>query len=214
MRALYPDFIWRIPTGKKEIFLTFDDGPIPEITEFVLEELDKYKAKATFFCIGGNIEKYPNIFQKVVNQQHTIGNHTFNHLRGWDTEDDIYIDNFKKCEDIIIERCLKLDVGNTTIENRQSNIKPRKFRPPFGRIKRNQAKEILKTHEIVMWDVLTGDYDQSLSKERVLSKTLQHTQKGSIVLFHDSIKASKNMIYALPIVLKHFFEQGYTFKSM
>ena len=214
MRALYPDFIWRIPTERKEIFLTFDDGPIPEITEFVLEELDKYKAKATFFCIGGNIEKYPTIFQKVVNQQHTIGNHTFNHLRGWDTEDDIYIDNFKKCEDIIVERCSIVDVGNTTIENQQSNIKRRKFRPPFGRIKRNQAKEILKTHEIVMWDVLTGDYDQSLSKERVLSKTLQHTQKGSIVLFHDSIKANKNMIYALPIVLKHFSEQGYTFKSM
>ena len=214
MRALYPDFIWRIPTERKEIFLTFDDGPIPEITEFVLEELNKYKAKATFFCIGGNIEKYPTIFQKVVNQQHTIGNHTFNHLRGWDIEDDIYIDNFKKCEDIIAERCSILDVENTTIENWQSNIKPRKFRPPFGRIKRNQAKEILKTHEIVMWDVLTGDYDQSLSKERVLSKTLQHTQQGSIVLFHDSIKASKNMTYALPIVLKHFSEQGYTFKSM
>ena len=214
MRALYPDFIWKIPTREKEIFLTFDDGPIPEITEFVLEQLNKYHAKATFFCIGGNIEKYPNVFQKIVNQQHTIGNHTFNHLRGWDTEDDSYINNFKKCEDIIVERCSILDVGDTTIENRQSNIKHRKFRPPFGRIKRSQAKEILKSHEIVMWDVLTGDYDQNFSKERVLSKALQHTEQGSIVLFHDSIKASKNMMYALPILLEHFSERGFTFKSL
>ena len=214
MRALYPDFIWKIPTKKKEIFLTFDDGPIPELTEFVLAALDKYQAKATFFCIGGNIEKYPHIFQKIVNQQHTIGNHTFNHLRGWDTEDETYIANFKRCEDIIVERCSEFDVSCTNIENRTTNIEKRIFRPPFGRIKRSQAKEILKTHEIVMWDVLTGDYDQSISKERVLSKTLQHTEKGSIVLFHDSIKASKNMMYALPRVLEHFSERGFTFKAM
>jgi peptidoglycan-N-acetylglucosamine deacetylase len=203
MRALYPNFIWRIPSSKKEIFLTFDDGPIPEITEFVLEELNKYQAKATFFCIGGNIEKYPNVFQKVVNQQHTIGNHTFNHLRGWDTEEDIYIENFRKCEDEIFKQIL----------NPKSQI-PNLFRPPFGRIKRSQAKEILKTHEIVMWDVLTGDYDQSLSKERVLSKALQHTEQGSIVLFHDSIKASKNMMYALPKFLEHFSERGFIFKAL
>lgn len=214
MRALYPDFIWKIPTKEKEIFLTFDDGPIPEITEFVLEELNKYQAKATFFCIGGNIEKYPSVFQNIVNQQHTIGNHTFNHLKGWDTEDDVYVDNFKKCEEIIVDRCSLFDVRDTTIENRQSKIGNRKFRPPFGRIKRNQAKEILKSHEIIMWDVLTGDYDQNLSKELVLSKTLQYTIQGSIVLFHDSIKASKNMMYALPIVLEHFSEQGFSFKSM
>ena len=219
MRALYPDFIWRIPTENKEIFLTFDDGPIPEITEFVLEELEKYKAKATFFCIGGNIEKYPDIFQKVVNQQHTIGNHTFNHVRGWDVDDNYYIDNFNECEEIIVDRSSMFDILFSTTEHRTSNTKPkrrshRKFRPPFGRIKRGQAKEILKTHEIVMWDVLTGDYDQSLPKERVLSKTLKHIEKGSIVLFHDSIKASKNMMYALPKVLEHFSEQGYNFKAL
>ena len=219
MRALYPNFIWRIPTEKKEIFLTFDDGPIPEVTEFVLEELKKYNAKATFFCIGGNIEKYPGIFQKVVNQQHTIGNHTFNHVRGWDVEDDYYLDNFNECEEIIVARSSKFDVRESEIEHQTSKNEPKQrshrlFRPPFGRIKRSQAKEILKTHEIVMWDVLTGDYDQSISQERVLSKTLQHTEKGSIVLFHDSIKASKNMIYALPKVLEHFSEQGFVFKSL
>ncbi len=203
MRALYPNFIWRIATEKKEIFLTFDDGPIPEVTEFVLDELEKYKAKATFFCIGGNIEKYPQIFQMVVNQQHTIGNHTFNHVRGWDSEDDYYLDNFRKCEKEIL----------TQIPIPQSPI-PRHFRPPFGRIKRSQANEILKTHKIAMWDVLTGDYDQSISKQRVLSKSLQHIEQGSIVLFHDSIKASKNMMYSLPKVLEHFSEQGFTFKSL
>ena len=202
MRALYPDFIWRIPNNEKEIFLTFDDGPIPEITEFVLEELNKYQAKATFFCIGGNIEKYPDVFQQVVNQHHTVGNHTFNHLKGWDTHDDTYIENFKKCEDLMVNLQLKRHPLATL------------FRPPFGRIKRSQAKEILKSHEIVMWDVLTGDYDQNLSKERVLSKTLQHTEQGSIVLFHDSIKASKNMMYTLPRVLAHFSEQGFSFKSI
>ncbi len=214
MRALYPDFIWKMPSEKKEIFLTFDDGPIPEITEFVLEELEKYQAKATFFCIGGNIKKYPKIFQKVINQQHTIGNHTFNHVKGWDFQDDYYIDNFNKCEDIIVEQCSMSDIRNLFIDHQDSKIELRMFRPPFGRIKRSQAKEILKTHEIIMWDVLTGDYDQSLSKDRVLSKTLQHTEQGSIVLFHDSIKASKNMIHALPRVLEHFSEQDYIFKSL
>jgi peptidoglycan-N-acetylglucosamine deacetylase len=203
MRALYPDFLWRIQTKEKEIFLTFDDGPIPEITEFVLEELNKYQAKATFFCIGGNIEKYPNVFQQVVNQGHTIGNHTFNHLRGWDTTDEDYLENFNKCEEIIKQQ----------LKTQNSKLKTL-FRPPYGRIKRNQYKEIIKTHEIVMWDVLTGDYDQTLSKERVLSKSLQHIEQGSIVLFHDSIKASKNLMYALPRVLEHFSEQGFIFKSL
>ena len=203
MRALYPNFIWKIPTEKKEIFLTFDDGPIPEITEFVLEQLDRYKAKATFFCIGGNIEKYPEIFQKVINQQHTIGNHTYNHVRGWDVKKEYYLDNFKKCETAILSQ----------IPNPKSQI-PNLFRPPFGRIKRSQAKEIIKTHKIIMWDVLTGDYDPNLSKERVLSKVLKHTEQGSIVLFHDSIKASNNMMYALPRFLEHFSEQGFSFKSL
>ena len=203
MRAIYPDFIWRVKTNEKVMYLTFDDGPIPEITEFVLEELKKYQAQATFFCIGANIEKHPDVFQQIVNQGHTIGNHTFNHVRGWNTEDEIYIENFKKCEDIL---------SKSKIENRKSKIEH--FRPPFGRIKRSQAVEILKTHEIVMWDVLAGDYDQSISKETVLKKTLQYSEAGSIVLFHDSIKASRNMMYALPRFLEYFSEQGFTFKKL
>jgi peptidoglycan-N-acetylglucosamine deacetylase len=201
MRAIYPDFLWRVKTDEKVIYLTFDDGPIPDITEFVLEELNKYKAKATFFCIGGNIEKHPNIFQQVVNQGNTIGNHTFNHLKGWNTEDEEYIEDFKKCQKFI----------NSQLTTHNSQLK---FRPPYGRIKKSQAAEIMKTHEIIMWDVLSGDYDQSISKEIVLKKTLKYSEQGSIVLFHDSIKASKNMKYALPRFLEHFSEKQYTFKSL
>jgi len=199
MRALYPDFLWRIPTEEKEIYLTFDDGPIPEVTEFVLEELAKFNAKATFFCIGDNIVKHSNVFQQVVNQGHSVGNHTFNHLKGWNTEKVSYLNNFDLCQ---------VEVEN--MSKQSANF----FRPPYGRIKRNQAKEILKTHEIVMWDVLTADYNQNINKEQVLRKTLQYTEQGSIVLFHDSIKASKNMMYALPRVLEHFSEQGFTFEKL
>ncbi|MEA5457446.1 polysaccharide deacetylase family protein [Arcicella sp. LKC2W] len=199
MRALYPDFLWRIPTKEKEIYLTFDDGPIPEVTEFVMEELAKFNAKATFFCIGDNIAKHSEVFQQVVNQGHTVGNHTFNHLKGWNTEQNVYLNNFDLCQ--------------AEIENK-SKQSTNFFRPPYGRIKRNQAKEILKTHQIVMWDVLTADYDQNINKEQVLKKTLQYTDDGSIVLFHDSIKASKNMMYALPRMLEYFSEQGYAFKKM
>jgi peptidoglycan-N-acetylglucosamine deacetylase len=203
MRAIYPDFLWRVKTDEKVIYLTFDDGPIPEITEFVLEELNKYQAKATFFCIGGNIEKHPDIFQQIVNQGHTIGNHTFNHLKGWHTEDEIYLENFKKCDEAI---------ENNFITHSSYLISH--FRPPYGRIKRSQAAEILKTHEIIMWDVLSGDYDQSISPETVLKKCIQYSEQGSIVLFHDSIKASKNIMYALPRFLEHFSEQGFTFEKL
>jgi peptidoglycan-N-acetylglucosamine deacetylase len=203
MRAMYPDFLWRVKTDEKVIYLTFDDGPIPDVTEFVLDELNKYQAKATFFCIGGNLEKHPDIFQLIINQGHTIGNHTFNHLKGWYTKDEEYLNNFRKCEKIIAEKL---------------NPNPRflipQFRPPYGRIKRSQAKEILKTHEVVMWDVLTGDYDQNISKETVLKKSLQHTEAGSIVLFHDSIKADRNMSYTLPRFLEHFSEKGFRFEKL
>lgn len=197
MRAFYPNFLWKVKTDEKAIYLTFDDGPIPEITEFVLEELDKYQAKATFFCIGDNICKHPTVFQQIVNQGHTVGNHTFNHLRGWDTDDQLYHNNFEQC--------------NAELSN---HVEANFFRPPYGRIKKNQAKKILKTHQIVMWDVLSGDFSQTLSPAVVLQKTIRNTEQGSIVLFHDSIKANKNMSYALPRVLSHFAAQGFSFKKL
>ncbi|MFY7911437.1 MAG: polysaccharide deacetylase family protein [Emticicia sp.] len=198
MRALYPNFVWRKPSDEKKIYLTFDDGPIPEVTEFVLETLQKYQAKATFFCIGDNISKNPDIFRKVIGAGHSVGNHTFNHLRGWASDDVTYLENSVRCK--------------TEIE--KYGIETKLFRPPYGRIKRSQARSLLPNHEIVMWDVLTGDFSQDLSPETVLHKTIKHTEAGSIVLFHDSIKANKRMSYALPRFLEHFSSQGFLFLKL
>ncbi len=198
MRALYPNFVWRKPTQEKIIYLTFDDGPIPEITEFVLETLAKYNAKATFFCIGNNIQKHPDIFQKVINGGHAIGNHTFNHLKGWATDDKIYFENIAQCKDEMTSRGVETNL----------------FRPPYGRIKNSQSKMLLTDYQVVMWDVLSGDFSLKLSPKTVLEKTLKHTEAGSIVLFHDSIKANENMSYALPRFLEHFSEKGFRFETL
>jgi peptidoglycan-N-acetylglucosamine deacetylase len=198
MRALYPNFVWRKSSDEKKIYLTFDDGPISGITEFVLETLEKYEAKATFFCIGDNISKHPKIFQKILNNGHSVGNHTFNHLRGWATENVTYLENVVKCK--------------TEIQRNEHDTKL--FRPPYGRIKRKQANALLPDYEIVMWDVLSGDFSQNLSPEAVLKKTIEHTEAGSIVLFHDSIKANERMSYALPRFLEHFSIQGFQFSKL
>ncbi len=198
MRALYPNFVWRKPTQEKIIYLTFDDGPIPEVTEFVLETLAAYNAKATFFCIGNNIQKHPDIFQKVINDGHGIGNHTFNHLKGWATDDKVYFENIAQCKDEMVSRGVATNL----------------FRPPYGRIKRSQADVVSPDYQIVMWDVLSGDFSLKLSPKTVLEKTLKHTEAGSIVLFHDSIKANENMSYALPRFLQHFSEKGFRFETI
>lgn len=202
MRALYPDFIWRKDKQEKTIYLTFDDGPIPETTEFILETLAQFDAKATFFCIGDNIRKHPAIFEKIISGKHTIGNHTFNHLRGWDTEDAAYLANVKQCE---------VEIGNRI---KWEKNKKKLFRPPHGRIKRSQAKVLLPEYDIIMWDVLTADYDAGLAPDKVLAKTIKYTENGSIVLFHDSIKAHKNMSFALPRFLEYFSERGFRFQSI
>jgi peptidoglycan-N-acetylglucosamine deacetylase len=198
MRAIYPNFIWRKSSDEKKIYLTFDDGPIPKVTEFVLETLEKYNAYATFFCIGDNISKNPTIFQRIINNGHSVGNHTFNHLRGWSTDDVTYLQNVVKCQAVI------------NINGHHSKL----FRPPYGRIKHKQASSLLTDYEIVMWDVLSGDFSQNLSPETVLHKTIKYTEAGSIVLFHDSIKANANMSYALPRFLEHFSSQGFQFSKL
>ena len=198
MRAIYPNFVWRKSANEKKIYLTFDDGPIPEVTEFVLETLEKYNAYATFFCIGDNISKNTTIFQRIINSGHSVGNHTFNHLRGWSTDDVTYLQNVVKCQAVI------------NINGHHSKL----FRPPYGRIKHKQASSLLTDYEIVMWDVLSGDFSQNLSPETVLHKTIKYTEAGSIVLFHDSIKANANMSYALPRFLEHFSSQGFQFSKL
>jgi peptidoglycan-N-acetylglucosamine deacetylase len=191
---LYPQLTWRIPTQEKIIYLTFDDGPVSGPTEFVLDLLEKNKSQATFFCIGDNVLRNPAVFRKIKEKHHTIGNHTFNHLKGWQYSTKEYVENTTKCSEVIGE------------ENRL-------FRPPYGRIKRSQIRA-LSNHSIVMWDVLTHDYLASLSEEKCLKGSIAATRPGSIVVFHDSYKAEKNMTYALPRYIEHFMSQGYMFKSI
>jgi peptidoglycan/xylan/chitin deacetylase (PgdA/CDA1 family) len=186
-----------VPTVEKEIYLTFDDGPIPGPTEFVLDQLEKAGAKATFFCIGENVSKHPAIFQNVVRQGHAIGNHTFNHLKGWNCGVSEYLENIRLCQDEFLKYRLSSII----------------FRPPYGRIKRRQIRA-LKEYTIVMWDVLSHDYSKTISPDYCLRGSVQATRPGSIIAFHDSVKAEKNMSYTLPRFIEHFTRQGYSFKAL
>jgi len=200
---LYPSLTWRISTSKKELYLTFDDGPVTGPTEFVLDTLQKFNIKATFFCIGENIRKYPEVFKKIVHHGHTIGNHTYNHLNGWKTKAADYESNVLLCEDEINTQFLRFE------NLRQTKI----FRPPYGRIKGGQI-EMLSSFKIIMWDVLSVDYNHHLSGEMCLKNTIRATRAGSIIVFHDSFKAEKNLTFVLPRFIEHFVSQGYTFKAI
>lgn len=200
---IYPQLTWRMPfeISNKELYLSFDDGPVPGPTEFVLDTLAKSNIKATFFCIGDNVKKYPNVFSRIIDGGHAVGNHTFNHLSGWRTSLMDYVDNIKMCQ-LIIDK-----------QDSELNLKLPLFRPPYGRITRAQIKA-LSQYEIVMWDVLTHDYARSISTDNCLSGSISATRPGSIVVFHDSLKAEKNMRYVLPRFIDHFASQGYVFKSL
>ena len=194
VKKIFPNYVWDIPSSEKEIYLTFDDGPTPNITNWTLGVLKQYKAKATFFCVGDNIEKHPDIFQDIMNHGHAIGNHTQNHVKGWKTTTKTYLDN--------LEYASKL-------------MSTKLFRPPYGQITPKQSRKIIKLgYHIIMWNVLSLDWDNTVSKETCLDNVINNTKPGSIVVFHDSIKASINMQYALPKVLEHFSKKGYVFKSI
>jgi len=196
---MYPSLTWRIPTQQPELYLTFDDGPVFGPTEFVLETLHKYSIPATFFCIGDNVRKHPEVFKRMVEAGHAVGNHTFNHLNGWKTSLNDYAKNTTLCD-------------QEMLKHRDQKSAPIKlFRPPYGRITRRQIKA-MQPRSIIMWDVLSFDFLQSLSPEKCLRGTAQATRPGSIVVFHDSIKAEKNLLYALPRFIEQFLEKGYSFK--
>ena len=196
LRTVYPECWWKIgEEAEPTIYLTFDDGPIPDVTEFVLEQLDRFSAQATFFCIGDNVRKHRDMLYKVLEAGHMVGNHTFNHLNGWKTDDAVYLENIQKCQE-------------------QLGVETSLFRPPYGRIKKTQVAEVLENYSIVMWDVLTGDFDRTLSAEVCLRKTIQYTKPGSIVVFHDSLKAWPTMRKVLPRMLAHFAERGYSFRAV
>jgi len=203
IKWIFPRYTWDIRNSENKIYLTFDDGPIPEVTEWVLEVLNRYEVKATFFCIGDNIEKHPKIFQEVIQNGHAIGNHTFNHLKGWNFSTEEYIGNALQCEKTI--------EGKSEISSLKSKI----FRPPYGKIKPSQSRILRKRgYKIVMWDVLSLDYDQKISPEQCLENIIQNTVSGSIIACHDSVKAFKNLEYALPRAIEYLKERGFNFERI
>ncbi|MDR6969195.1 peptidoglycan/xylan/chitin deacetylase (PgdA/CDA1 family) [Flavobacterium arsenatis] len=205
VKKIFSRYVWDLPNQEKKVYLTFDDGPTPEITEWTLNQLKQYDAKATFFCIGENIQKHPEIFSKIINEGHSIGNHTFNHLNGWKTSTEDYIENFKQCEDEILKQLHILNL-KSKIYNLKSNL----FRPPYGKIKFAQSRIMRKMgYKIIMWDVLSADFDTNVSPEKCLENVIKNIRSGSIIIFHDSIKASKNLEHALPKTLAFLKENGY-----
>ena len=196
VKALFPNFTWNINTKNKELYLTFDDGPTPEITNWVLSTLKDFNAKATFFCIGNNIEKHPDIYNNILSQGHSIGNHTYNHLKGWKHKTRHYTEDVKRTQLLI-----------------NSNVKL--FRPPYGKLKPKQSLQIQELgYKIILWDVLSFDWEKAVSKEKCLKNVTSAANEGSIIVFHDSIKASQNLKYTLPKVLEYYSKKGYCFKSL
>lgn len=201
-KKMFPNYVWDIPSTDKTIYLTFDDGPTPEITNWTLNTLKQFNAKATFFCIGKNIEKHPDIFKNILDAQHNIGNHTHNHIKGWKTKTKDYIEDIATCEN-----AYKSHIPNPKTINL--------FRPPYGQIKPKQGRKLLALdYKIIMWDILSFDWGKNVSKKNCLENVISKAKSGSIVVFHDSVKASKNMKYALPKVLDFFSNKGYVFKAI
>jgi peptidoglycan-N-acetylglucosamine deacetylase len=193
LKKFYSKAVWRIETNQKEIYLTFDDGPITGLTEWILDELKSFHAKATFFCVGHNIEKNPSVFERIKAEGHTIANHTYNHVKGFHHQTDDYLKNVDRCEQLT-----------------QTKL----FRPPYGRLRKSQYKALLeKKYNIILWDVISYDYEK-ISPETCYALVKKNIKPGSIVLFHDNIKAEKNVSYALRNTLSEFTKKGYAFKAL
>jgi peptidoglycan/xylan/chitin deacetylase (PgdA/CDA1 family) len=193
LQSMMPAYTWRLPTSDKTLFLTFDDGPIPEVTPWVLDTLRAYGARATFFCVGDNVRKHPQIFERLLAEGHAVGNHTFNHLNGWKTPDSVYLDNIEQCEKLVPGRL---------------------FRPPYGRLKPSQRKKITEHYRIIMWDILSGDFDVKTTPAQCLEQVVNSAGPGSIIVMHDSLKAAPNLRPVLPALLEHFTRLGFSFKSI
>lgn len=197
-KMFFSAYVWSLPVDEKTVYLTFDDGPHPTITPWVLDLLQQFNAKATFFCIGNNVDKYPDVYQNILDAGHAIGNHTYRHLNGWKTDDNTYIEDVSAAAQLI-----------------KSNL----FRPPHGRIRSSQAKRIAAAMQrddvrIIMWDVLSADFDASFSGEQCLNNVLENVSAGSIIVFHDSEKAFNNLKYALPKTLESLKDAGFNFRRI
>ncbi len=193
IRYLYPSAIWRMDKDERAVYLTFDDGPIPRVTPWVLDVLDRYGIKATFFMVGDNIRKHPEEFRMVVERGHRIGNHTFNHIRGLSYDINSYLENTDKACRMMM---------NTNL-----------FRPPHGYMSPKQYAELKKRYKIIMWDLVTRDYNRKFNGEQILQKVKKYVRNGSIITFHDSLKSEENIRYALPKAIEWLMEQGYEFKA-
>ena len=190
LRPLWGKVVWRKDPSKKVIYLTFDDGPVPEVTPLVLDLLDEHSIKATFFCVGENVQKHPDTFAQVMSRGHKVGNHTFNHLKGFSVKDEEYYDNIDKAAELIDSKL---------------------FRPPYGRITGKQMKKLRDRYTIIMWDVITHDYNKNLSPETIMRTIKRYSRNGSLVVFHDSIKAKENVLVVLPLAIEYWKSKGYTF---
>ena len=196
VRRIFTDFVWKIPTREKVLYLTFDDGPHPTATPFVLDQLEKYNAKATFFCLGKNVIKHPSIYSRIIQADHRVGNHTFNHLNGWKVKDEDYF---------------------TDIIEARKYIDSSLFRPPYGKVTTFQAKHIRRPplgFKIIMWDVLSKDYNINLTGDDCAFNVMRHAAEGSIIVFHDSEKALPRMEKALTATLQFFSDKGWRFDSI
>lgn len=197
---LFRKYLWNVSTHSKIIYLTFDDGPTPEVTSWVLNQLSLYQAKATFFCIGSRIQAYPELVVQLLEEGHLLANHTYEHVNGWKTIINDYVNEVLKTQD--------------TIQTFQEN-KTKYFRPPYGKITPKQTNALIKQgYQIVMWDILTYDFNSEFSVEKTLQKIYKYTQNGSIIVFHDSIKCKGKLYYLLPKVLQHFQEKGFQFHAL
>jgi Predicted xylanase/chitin deacetylase len=201
LKSLYPRCVWDIPAKEKILYLTFDDGPHPTATPYVLDQLQQYNAKATFFCIGKNVAEHGDIYRRVLEEGHRVGNHTFNHYNGWKVRDELYLQNILQAGKYI-----------------DSNL----FRPPYGRITRFQVKLLTGIKNspssayfrIIMWDVLSGDFDNTISVSQCARNVIKNVRPGSVVVFHDSEKAFPRMKEALPRVLEYFSKKDYRFDAI
>jgi peptidoglycan/xylan/chitin deacetylase (PgdA/CDA1 family) len=197
LEYIYPEAIWHGDRSKKNIYLTFDDGPVPRVTEYILDLLSDLTVKASFFCVGENVKNHPKIFDRMIQDGHGIGNHTFNHLNGWTTSDREYVENIQMCSDIL--------------QHSGHQGHPLYFRPPYGRIRKNILKKINAAYKIIMWDVLSHDFSSKVSPETCFQKSLQHTKNGSIIVFHDSIKTFEKIKFVISQFILYLRDKNYEF---
>ena len=193
LRNMYKQCVWRMAPSGKKVFLTFDDGPIPGLTEWIAEYLGKYNIKATFFCVGDNVVKHPSVYQHLQKAGHALGNHTHNHLKGFYTGNETYFENVERCNEVM-----------------KSNL----FRPPYGQLKFSQQRVLAKQYKLIMWDILSYDYSSSVSPDKCVQNAVEKTRPGSIIVFHDNVKAEKNVTYALPKTIEQLVDKGFEFDKI